>query len=136
LAIAILPLAGCLFFVIFGTMPMNRKDWRLAMMSQAKYNKFEDYSFSKSFVKNNTESSNLFSYSYRNELKPIYHRNHVEAIPSNTKSYSEVIRLIRSAKDFIHMETYILRDGFFLRTLIAELILKAKSGVKVRFLYD
>lgn len=106
------------------------------MMSQAKYNKFEDYSFSKSFVKNNTESSNLFSYSYRNELKPIYHRNHVEAIPSNTKSYSEVIRLIRSAKDFIHMETYILRDGFFLRTLIAELILKAKSGVKVRFLYD
>jgi cardiolipin synthase len=106
------------------------------MLSNTKFNKYEDYAYSKSFVKSNTESSNLFSYSYRNELKPIYKNNRVEILSSNTKSYSEIIRLIRSAKDFIHMETYILHDGFFLRTIIAELILKAKSGVKVRLLYD
>jgi cardiolipin synthase len=106
------------------------------MVSNAKFNKYEDYTYVKSFIQSDTESSNLFKYSYRNELKPIYKHNRIEILSSNTKSYSEIIRLIRSAKDFIHMETYILHDGFFLRTVLAELILKAKSGVKVRLLYD
>jgi phosphatidylserine/phosphatidylglycerophosphate/cardiolipin synthase-like enzyme len=49
---------------------------------------------------------------------------------------AETIRLIRVAKEFIHCNTYIIRDSVFFRIFTAELIKKAKSGVKVRFLYD
>jgi phosphatidylserine/phosphatidylglycerophosphate/cardiolipin synthase-like enzyme len=44
--------------------------------------------------------------------------------------------LIRSAKNFVHIATFIIRDGLFFRTIICELAKKAQSGVKVRFLYD
>jgi cardiolipin synthase len=50
--------------------------------------------------------------------------------------FDSIISLIRSAKKFIHIEIYLIGDGIFLRTLLSELILKAKEGIEVRFLYD
>jgi cardiolipin synthase len=78
----------------------------------------------------------MFRYAYRNELKPVYRNNSIRALNSNTQMFSETIRLIKSAKHFIHFETYILHDGFFLRAVLAELIKKAREGVEVRLLYD
>jgi cardiolipin synthase len=47
-----------------------------------------------------------------------------------------VIDAIRGAQKFIHLSTFIIADGVFLRTLFTELIKKAQEGVKIRFLYD
>jgi cardiolipin synthase len=50
--------------------------------------------------------------------------------------FKEYINLVKSAKKFIHISTYICCDGVFFYVLANELIKKAKAGVKVRFLID
>jgi cardiolipin synthase len=54
----------------------------------------------------------------------------------NSQTLNEIITLIRRAKKFIHIETFILHDGFFLRTIMAELVKKAQEGIEIRLLYD
>jgi cardiolipin synthase len=134
--IILLPLVGCFLFVVFGSLPMKRKDWKEHVLSQTKFNKYEDYEFSKQHFSTHKDNFDIYRYSYHNELKPIYQSNNIQIIDSNTILLENMIRLIRSAKNFIHLETFIAHDGFFFRTITAELIKKVKSGVKVRFIYD
>ncbi|GHU47658.1 hypothetical protein FACS1894218_2560 [Bacilli bacterium] len=84
----------------------------------------------------NDDENNLFKYSYFVADKPVYQNNEITILKSNTDTYKQVIDLIRSAKNFIHFETYLIRDGFFLRTVFCELIQRARAGIKVRLLYD
>lgn len=135
--IILLPLVGCFFFVVFGTLPMSRKDWRAEIINQAKFNKYENYDFTKQYLLNHHEdATNIFHYNYRNLLKPIYAHNTIYPIANNTAILENTVRLIRQANHFIHFETFIIHDGFFFRVVMAELIKKAQAGIKVRFLYD
>lgn len=135
-AILCLPIVGCLLFVIFGVLPFNQKTWVSYNADQAKFIKYENYEYSQTVKKRNDDSATLFSYSLNCFLRPIYLNNDMQLITSNAQFYQECISSIRSAKKFIHIETYIIHDGFFLRTIFCELIKKAQNGVKVRFLYD
>jgi cardiolipin synthase len=90
----------------------------------------------KTFFDKNDDESNLLKYSFYVAFKPVYQNNDINILQSNTEIYEEYIKAIRSAKSFIHFETYLIRDGFFMRTVFCELIKKAKAGIKVRFLYD
>ncbi|GHU31783.1 hypothetical protein FACS1894166_03870 [Bacilli bacterium] len=90
----------------------------------------------KNLLECNNEESNFFKYSFYTAFKPVYQNNGITILKSNTEIYEQYINLIRSAKTFIHFETYLIRDGFFLRTIFCELMRKARAGVKVRFLYD
>jgi cardiolipin synthase len=121
--------------VVFGTFPMKRKDWKEQIDSQAEFNKYENYTYTKACL-NELNTNNIFRYNYNNELKPIYLNNTIYAIDDNTAVLEHTVRLIRLAKEFIHFETFIIHDGFFFRIVMTELIKKAKEGVKVRFLYD
>jgi cardiolipin synthase len=101
-----------------------------------KFNMHENYDFANGYFKQNQDNTDMFRYTYQSELKPVYECNNIEPINNNTQLLENVVQLIRKAEKFIHYETYIICDGFFLRTVIAELIKKAETGVKVRFLYD
>jgi cardiolipin synthase len=104
---------------------------------QLPFNKYENYEYTKFFLKNdNDDDKSMFYYSYHDGLKPVYKNNALQVIDNNALLYQEMITMIRSAKQFIHFQTYIIRDGFFLRTIFCELAKKAKQGVKVRFLVD
>lgn len=115
---------------------MSRKDWRTEAINQMKFNMHENYDFANGYFKQNQDNTDMFRYTYQSELKPVYECNNIEPINNNTQLLENVVQLIRKAEKFIHYETYIICDGFFLRTVIAELIKKAETGVKVRFLYD
>lgn len=130
-----LPLLGVCIFLIFGTTPFRRKQW-------AEFN-FQQ----KDFIKNETFYSNdklniskdehlLFDYAKNNSFRPIYKHNSIRVISFNNDLFDESIKLIRSAKNFIHIQMYILHDGFFSKAIQKELIAKAKQGVKVRLMYD
>jgi cardiolipin synthase len=99
-----------------------------------KYAKYEKYSHTKQFL--NEHPNSIFIYNYNTSLRPVYENNNIHVFKHNAELYSECINLIRSAKKFIHIQMYMLHDGFFLRTMFAELIRKSREGVKIRFLYD
>jgi len=74
--------------------------------------KHENFDYSKQLIENKDDRTLLFYYSLVNSLRPIYKNNQIEIIEETPQLYSKSIELIRSAKKFIHLQTYILHDGF------------------------
>lgn len=66
----------------------------------------------------------------------INYNNHYEVIQNNPDFYEAVINAVREAKENIFIQYYIIDDGFFLNSLVDELIKKAESGVKIHLLFD
>ncbi|MBW8333212.1 MAG: cardiolipin synthase [Prolixibacteraceae bacterium] len=62
--------------------------------------------------------------------------NDVKVLCNGDETFPEIFRCVEQAKHHIHLEYYIVEDdtiGNYLREL---LIIKAKEGVEVRFIYD
>lgn len=66
----------------------------------------------------------------------INYNNDYQVIQSNSDFYEIVINAVREAKENIFLQYYIVDDGFFLNSLVDELIKKADEGVKIHFLFD
>lgn len=132
--ILLLPLIGVLLFLIFGINPLNKKDRKLYIKQQKDFLKYESFAYSKKELFNDDDS--IFKYGLINSIRPICENNDIKIIEETPELYEKTIELIRSAKKFIHFQTYILHDGFWLRTIFAELIKKADEGVKIRLIYD
>ncbi|KGP73244.1 cardiolipin synthase [Pontibacillus yanchengensis] len=62
--------------------------------------------------------------------------NHVEVFTDGHKKMDDLIREIEGAKEFIHIQYYIVRNDDTGQRLINALTKKAYEGVEVRFLYD
>jgi cardiolipin synthase len=121
-------------FFIFGVKSLSEKTLKQHQEESKKYASFENFDYTKNVIENTQRS--IFMYGYMTSLRPIYKNNDISIIEKDADLYYEMIKLIRSAKKNIHIQMYLMHDGFFLRTFFAELILKAKEGVKIRFLYD
>jgi len=63
-------------------------------------------------------------------------RNEVDIFTDGKKLFDQLFRDIAEAKDYIHLQTYILRNDRLGRRLMDVLTEKAKQGVTVRLLYD
>jgi len=63
-------------------------------------------------------------------------RNEVDIFTDGKKLFDQLFRDIAEAKDYIHLQTYILRNDRLGRRLMDLLTEKAKQGVTVRLLYD
>lgn len=79
---------------------------------------------------------NDLAYLHINSGNCITYDNSVKSYFDGNIKFEDLIEDIRNAKEFIHMEYYILRDDDLGRTIIDELAKKAKEGVEVRLLYD
>lgn len=91
-------------------------------------------------------------FSYRNDIEKKYHDlifmhlsnndavltqdNEVEIFTDGKEKFEALFTDISNAKDHIHLQYYILKKDLIGKKLLAELIKKAKEGVKVRVLYD
>ncbi len=62
--------------------------------------------------------------------------NRVRRFVDGNEKFETLINDIRRAKNFIHIEYYIIRNDKLGRKLVSELAAKALEGVEVRILYD
>ncbi len=129
------PMIGDILFVIFGTTPFKKKEWKEYNSLQANFVKNEKFYKNKQLGLTHDEL-NIFNFAKNNSFRPIYRNNKIQVIDSNPDLYKTSIQLIRSAKKTIHIQMYIVRQGFWLKCIMSELIKKAKSGIKIRFIYD
>ncbi len=62
--------------------------------------------------------------------------NHVRLLRNASENYPAWLEAIRSAKRWVHFETYIFHDDDVGRTFADALVERARAGVRVRVLYD
>ena len=89
-----LPMIGDVIFVIFGTTPFKRKEWKEYNTSQVDFIKNEK------FYKNNqlgltADELNVFNFAKVNSFRPIYKNNKISVIKDNSDLYKTSIKLIR-----------------------------------------
>ncbi len=69
-------------------------------------------------------------------LCPIYKNSSCTYYPSGEASYNDIISAIKSAKEFIFIEFFIIKEGIFWNSILDILREKAKEGIDVRIIYD
>ncbi|HCE43862.1 MAG TPA: cardiolipin synthase [Lentisphaeria bacterium] len=62
--------------------------------------------------------------------------NRLELLLDGTKAYPKMIEEIEKAKSTIHLQSFIIMDDDVGKTILNRLEYKAKSGVKVKIIYD
>ncbi len=67
---------------------------------------------------------------------PISDNNKIKTLNNGDVKYKHLMRDLESAKDFIHLEYFIVKEGLIFDEMLEILIRKSLSGVEVKFLYD
>lgn len=70
------------------------------------------------------------------DIFPFTINNKVDVYIDGNEKFNNLIKDIKSAKDHIHLEYFIIKDSEIGRNIKKELIQKAKEGVKIRIIYD
>jgi cardiolipin synthase A/B len=69
-------------------------------------------------------------------ISPLMKNNEVKLLINGEEKFPEVLDAIRSAKDHIHIEYYIIEDNEIGKELEKALVEKINEGVMVRLIYD
>src|SRR5262245_42909281 len=67
---------------------------------------------------------------------PLVPGNRVRLLKNATETYPAWMDAIRSARNHVHFENYLIYDDEAGRELATALIERARAGIKVRLLYD
>ncbi|WP_423364149.1 cardiolipin synthase [Mycoplasma sp. P36-A1] len=130
------PAVGTILYLLFGIGQMTSYKKRVLESSKIRYNTEK------------SELSQLNSLSSRkkslvNYLDNMNYRTAYLQKGSNFKTYDfgqdffeDIIQDIRRAKEYIHLEFYIIKEGILFDKIIEELILKAKQGIEIRIISD
>ncbi len=132
--IILFPGLGTVFFFMFATTPLPKKNvHENYLQSQEKFLLWENNE--KDIVKDNLQD--YFQYSSIICLNPVLKNNHIKCIEDNTAFFQESLELIKKAKQFIFIHSFIYCKKSFISSIIfTELIKKVREGVSVYLFYD
>lgn len=127
-----LPIFGHIIFIIFGQRYRDRK-------SIDKYRKNKNFEFeekdSSALKAIDEDIRHIFEKQSVLSNRGIYDGN-FEVFKSGDKGYESLFNDLENAKEFIHIQYYIIKTGEIYEHLKDILIRKVKQGVKVRFIID
>ncbi|TYA52516.1 cardiolipin synthase [Formosa maritima] len=143
LLVVFIPILGIIFYFSFGVNYRIRKiyDKKLLRNEQLQNNlEAELISYSKGVLKGGDEtvqeSKKLVNLILKENLSPLTNNNDVKLLINGETKFPEVIESLKQAKEHIHIEYYIFQNDNIGNQIFDILIEKAKSGLKVRFIYD
>ena len=141
--IALLPVIGFVFYIVFGRNHrkekiFNRKELRdlkqLAIISEQQVYELSDPSMlHKPEI---TENRDIITLLLNNNKSPLTAHNRIKILNNGTQTFDEIKQALRSARSSIHMEYYIIEDDDLGWEIADILIERAKAGVEVRIIYD
>ncbi|MCL2592898.1 MAG: cardiolipin synthase [Defluviitaleaceae bacterium] len=88
-----------------------------------------------SFFDNN-HINNMVHLNYSLNQSLMTSDNEVDIFYDGNEKFDTLIKDIEKAKKFIHLQYYIVKNGYLSKKLVAALTKKAKEGVEVRFMFD
>ncbi len=137
--IIFMPFIGVIFYLLFG---INRRKIKFFKLKQTYKRRLYDSQHHKSnnhrpfekFVSNKKDKlATLLS--NNNKYLP-YDGNHVEVLQDGTSTFSSIFKAIKNAKNFIHIQYYILEEGELMDELFSLFKEKIEQGVEIRMMYD
>ncbi len=129
----VLPLFGPLLFMRYGYYPYH-KNKKKDIFDVRKY--LDKVYKPKSIKLSQDQLFNKLSKYSTHVFKSKLVNGSIERIEHLESIYQESIDMVRSAKNIILINFYIISDSEWLKSLSNELILKAKQGVKIYIIYD
>lgn len=133
--ISSIPVFGLFGFFIFGIIPFKSKTIEQIHEDNKPFSKCEDFTFTNKMINEKKDYIEEFIFSYNFELSPVYENNKIDIV-KQSDVFKQSIELIRKAKEFIHIQFYIVSDSVWFNLLLEEIAKKRKENVKVRFMYD
>ncbi len=140
--VVLLPVAGLLFFVLFGQNYRRRKIFNRKEISDLRH--IDNYSKRQTRQLQNIQSEcpevqahiSTVRLLLNNSKSLLTRGNSAQVLNGGEQTFSSIIPALRAAENSIHLEYYIFeRDN--IGNEIAEILMeKAREGVEVRFLYD
>lgn len=136
--ILFLPFIGCPCYFLFGRSEMTKKD----RMQIAELKKFVDpMRVSTDDVELHLKEDDDIAYKQMKFIKnisgyPVYMEKESKYYKVGEAMFSDMLEDIKSAKDFIFLEFFIMKQGIMFDSLIEALEERAKAGVHVRLIYD
>jgi len=137
LVLLFLPFVGLFLYLLFGQ--NFRKQKIISKKSIRKITGRTDTHFDVNKLDISTFGEhhlNLIKLLFNNNNAKGYPNNKIELYSDGESAFDAVFNAIRSAKDHIHLEFYILGDDKISNQLRELLIEKSKEGVRVRMIYD
>lgn len=140
LSVIILPFLGPLFYYLFG---INRRKFKLFKLKQTEKRKL--YSETYKELNGGEQSVHRFDDYKQDKLASLirknsyfapYEGNDVTLLNSGEEAFGAIFRALEEAKEFIHLQYYILEDGLLLDRFYEIFQKKVKEGVEIRMLYD
>jgi cardiolipin synthase len=142
LLVIFLPVVGIIFYFSFGVNHRLRKIYGKKLIRDeelAKRIKDEMLQYSRhNFEEGGAAFSNYkkLPYMLAKDSSALTANNSVKLLINGENKFPEVLRVLRGAKKFIHIEYYIYEDGEVARAIEEVLVQKAREGVVIRFIYD
>jgi cardiolipin synthase len=139
LVLAIFPLIGFIFYMVFGRDYRKRKLFRAkALLDEEAFSRFEGNRplNEEELNKMGGHQQRMFRLAHRLGKSPISFSTNTEVLTNGKETFDRILEEIRSAKEHIHLEYYIVRDDEIGQEIQQLLIEKASEGLEVRFLFD
>lgn len=86
--------------------------------------------------KKNSRALRVINLLLNTDIFPFTINNKVDVYIDGNEKFNNLIKDIKSAKDHIHLEYFIIKDSEIGHKIKKELIQKAKEGIKIRIIYD
>ena len=141
--IVFLPFVGIIIYFVFGVNYRKNKFYKFKIEHNEKiYQEIRKFIQSEHSASLNIAPKDLnrfvktIDFLYRGFYSPLTHSNHAEVLINGEEKFPKVLEVLKNAKHHIHLEYYIYDNDIIGNTIADILMEKARSGVKVRLLYD
>jgi cardiolipin synthase A/B len=134
------PLVGFLFYLLFGRNyrkeRMFRKKYFLDKQAFLRVEGETDPKSEEKMARMGVHQRRLFALAQRLGNSPISFGTSTKTLTNGSETFRHIINQMKKATHHIHLEYYIVRNDDIGNEIKNVLIMKAKEGVKIRFLYD
>lgn len=133
-----LPIAGCPCYFFFGRSELTRKRRRQLTDIYQQINPYrkEDVRIKQRLKEEDTDAWRQSEYITNYAHYPIYEEEDTKYYPSGEEMYEDLLCDLKSAREYIFMEYFILAPGKMLDSIVEILEQKAAEGVHVRLIFD
>jgi len=142
LLVIFLPIVGIIFYFSFGVNHRLRKIYSKKLFRDEELRKKMNEEVLR-YSRHNFEEAGAAIRNYKKlpymltkDSSALTTNNSVKLLINGENKFPEVLKALREAKHFIHIEYYIYEDGEVARAIEEVLVQKAREGVAIRFIYD
>ena len=135
LVLLLLPVAGVIIYAIFGRSLKGKK--LISRSHLLELRRMNDFTVDKSLESGLCDESRQLISMVNNFVGPhLFTGNEITTFTTGRDKFDALMHDIEEAKDYIHIQYFIIENDHVGAKFIDALIRKAKEGVKVRVLYD